>query len=357
MYLIPGLGGLITFTMGICWSSDVAIFGDVLQVNEWGIDDDVTEVSLHKLAQLQPLQLFEHSPNSKLSTPLSPEGTCVRTIFIKNEWRSCSDIFACSDPDRQTFSGCLSPNKFITWSLYVCLMLMCVERRDDFLFLFFGGRQKCVEIELYEACKLVLRENTLRAGTRNMFGWGDLATNLHWPNLWHSILRTLIVPIKRIPISSWHHWTAHFHVNEPFIPQNLACACHAVGSTGKSCDNTSGQCTCKEGVTGLTCNRCARGFQQSRSHIAPCISEFVDLWSQLKIKQIFQFVAEPRVISMNMPQNTAPESYYSDQTEVRPKSRDGKCPNHPAKWIFISKSLITKVIKKFSLPSCCSSES
>lgn len=25
-----------------------------------------------------------------------------------------------------------------------------------------------------------------------------------------------------------------------------------------------------------------------------------------------------------MPQNTAPESYYSDQTEVRPKSRDGK---------------------------------
>lgn len=29
-------------------------------------------------------------------------------------------------------------------------------------------------------------------------------------------------------------------------------------------------------------------------------------------------------MSMNMPQNTAPESYYSDQTEVRPKSKDGK---------------------------------
>lgn len=27
---------------------------------------------------------------------------------------------------------------------------------------------------------------------------------------------------------------------------------------------------------------------------------------------------------MNMPQNTAPESYYNDQTEVRPKSREGK---------------------------------
>lgn len=35
-------------------------------------------------------------------------------------------------------------------------------------------------------------------------------------------------------------------------------------------------------------------------------------------------ITEPRVISMNMPQNTAPESYYSDQTEVKPKSRDGK---------------------------------
>ncbi|XP_070500395.1 netrin-A-like [Chironomus tepperi] len=85
------------------------------------------------------------------------------------------------------------------------------------------------------------------------------------------------------------------------------CNCHAIGSTGKSCNNTTGQCSCKEGVTGLTCNRCARGYQQSRSHIAPCI----------KI---------PRVISMNMPQNTAPESYYNDQTEVRPKSReDCKC--------------------------------
>lgn len=53
-----------------------------------------------------------------------------------------------------------------------------------------------------------------------------------------------------------------------------ACTCHAIGSTGKSCNNTTGQCACKEGVTGLTCNRCARGYQQSRSHIAPCVSEY-----------------------------------------------------------------------------------
>jgi hypothetical protein len=53
-----------------------------------------------------------------------------------------------------------------------------------------------------------------------------------------------------------------------------ACDCHPIGSSGKSCNNTSGQCTCKEGVTGLTCNRCARGYQQSRSHVAPCVSKY-----------------------------------------------------------------------------------
>lgn len=53
-----------------------------------------------------------------------------------------------------------------------------------------------------------------------------------------------------------------------------ACDCHPIGSSGKNCNHTSGQCTCKEGVTGLTCNRCARGYQQSRSHIAPCISKY-----------------------------------------------------------------------------------
>ncbi|XP_077287943.1 netrin-A [Arctopsyche grandis] len=49
------------------------------------------------------------------------------------------------------------------------------------------------------------------------------------------------------------------------------CDCHPVGAFGKTCNQTSGQCPCKDGVTGLTCNRCARSYQQSRSHIAPCV--------------------------------------------------------------------------------------
>ncbi|XP_026475097.1 netrin-1-like isoform X2 [Ctenocephalides felis] len=49
------------------------------------------------------------------------------------------------------------------------------------------------------------------------------------------------------------------------------CDCHPIGASGKTCNQTSGQCPCKDGVTGITCNRCAKGYQQSRSHIAPCI--------------------------------------------------------------------------------------
>ena len=55
-----------------------------------------------------------------------------------------------------------------------------------------------------------------------------------------------------------------------------ACDCHPVGAAGKTCNQTTGQCPCKDGVTGITCNRCAKGYQQSRSPIAPCIST----WNQ-----------------------------------------------------------------------------
>ncbi|XP_007423081.1 netrin-1-like [Python bivittatus] len=50
-----------------------------------------------------------------------------------------------------------------------------------------------------------------------------------------------------------------------------ACQCHPVGAIGAICNQTTGQCQCKNGVAGLTCNRCAQGFQQSRSALAPCM--------------------------------------------------------------------------------------
>ena len=59
-----------------------------------------------------------------------------------------------------------------------------------------------------------------------------------------------------------------------FSFSSAACDCHPVGSSGLTCNQTSGQCPCKDGVTGTTCNRCAKGYFQSRSTVAPCISEY-----------------------------------------------------------------------------------
>ena len=61
-----------------------------------------------------------------------------------------------------------------------------------------------------------------------------------------------------------------------FFFVSTACDCHPVGALGKTCNQTTGQCPCKDGVTGIMCNRCAKGYQQSRSPIAPCISKSIE---------------------------------------------------------------------------------
>uniref|UniRef100_A0A5K3F9D3 Netrin-A n=1 Tax=Mesocestoides corti TaxID=53468 RepID=A0A5K3F9D3_MESCO len=52
----------------------------------------------------------------------------------------------------------------------------------------------------------------------------------------------------------------------------LKCQCHPIGSIGsRPCDRKTGQCHCKTGVTGQTCNRCLDGYKQTRSKITPCV--------------------------------------------------------------------------------------
>ncbi|KAI9582312.1 hypothetical protein GQX74_015435 [Glossina fuscipes] len=94
-----------------------------------------------------------------------------------------------------------------------------------------------------------------------------------------------------------------------------SCECHPIGSTGKTCNHTSGQCPCKDGVTGLTCNRCARGYQQSRSHIAPCIK------------------IPPRISNILETQNTAPERNSHDSTSpYHTEGGRGKCAFSQIYW-------------------------
>ncbi|KAM6959561.1 netrin-1 [Tautogolabrus adspersus] len=49
------------------------------------------------------------------------------------------------------------------------------------------------------------------------------------------------------------------------------CQCHPLGAVGRWCNQTSGQCLCRDGVTGLRCNRCAPGYTQGKSPLRPCI--------------------------------------------------------------------------------------
>lgn len=84
----------------------------------------------------------------------------------------------------------------------------------------------------------------------------------------HPLTSPGVAPWVRFGICIAHHLSRSlFSLSHP------ACDCHPVGAAGKTCNQTTGQCPCKDGVTGLTCNRCAKGYQQSRSPVAPCISE------------------------------------------------------------------------------------
>ncbi|KAK1797167.1 hypothetical protein P4O66_008560, partial [Electrophorus voltai] len=49
------------------------------------------------------------------------------------------------------------------------------------------------------------------------------------------------------------------------------CQCHPLGAVGPSCNQSSGQCFCREGVMGQRCNRCAPGYRQGNSPLLPCI--------------------------------------------------------------------------------------
>ncbi len=64
-----------------------------------------------------------------------------------------------------------------------------------------------------------------------------------------------------------------------------------IGAAGKTCNQSTGQCPCKEGVTGLRCDRCKKGYQQTNSAIIPCISKeysFLNIHLEDSRKSLFR---------------------------------------------------------------------
>ena len=64
-----------------------------------------------------------------------------------------------------------------------------------------------------------------------------------------------------------------------------------IGAAGKTCNQSSGQCPCKEGVTGLRCDRCKKGYQQTNSAIIPCISKCIDCYKENIKYEILEIIA------------------------------------------------------------------
>ncbi len=61
-------------------------------------------------------------------------------------------------------------------------------------------------------------------------------------------------------------------INKSRFDYPSECQCHPIGSIGnRPCDRKTGQCHCKTGVTGQTCNRCLDGYKQTRSKVSPCV--------------------------------------------------------------------------------------
>lgn len=56
-----------------------------------------------------------------------------------------------------------------------------------------------------------------------------------------------------------------------------ACNCNPDGSETLQCDHETGHCKCREGIGGLKCDECARGFTGQAPYCQTC-GECFDNW-------------------------------------------------------------------------------
>ncbi|XP_061565518.1 LOW QUALITY PROTEIN: netrin-1 [Cololabis saira] len=106
------------------------------------------------------------------------------------------------------------------------------------------------------------------------------------------------------------------------------CQCHPLGAVGRWCNQTSGQCLCREGVTGLRCNRCAPGYKQGKSPLRPCIriqevAPTPAYQSQYSVAEECVSYCQPSQVKVRMNLETYCLKDYVLKVQVRGMERSG----------------------------------
>lgn len=55
----------------------------------------------------------------------------------------------------------------------------------------------------------------------------------------------------------------------------LGCECNRYGSTRTDCEQSTGQCQCRHGMTGLKCDKCTNGLQIGINGCDICMYSFI----------------------------------------------------------------------------------
>uniref|UniRef100_A0A3B4YCD1 Netrin 5 n=1 Tax=Seriola lalandi dorsalis TaxID=1841481 RepID=A0A3B4YCD1_SERLL len=102
------------------------------------------------------------------------------------------------------------------------------------------------------------------------------------------------------------------------------CQCHPLGAVGRWCNQTSGQCLCREGVMGLRCNRCAPGYKQGKSPLRPCIRKFTaTIYAKEESRKRCVSYCQPSQVKVRMNLETYCLKDYVLKVQVRGMERSG----------------------------------